>query len=185
MAEHQPTPSSSYQPMAGSSEIPPIERLTLNDPAAVPAPTACPGPSSCSGSGVPRSAVTLSAFPAVVDIEDLKFVSICGIRRPRPPIVPYLCSFRVQLEVGKTYRFCTCGRSTEQPFCDDTHTDDDPQPIPFQVRNKQSFWSLCGCKYSLQMPFCDGSHIHAVDGYEEDAAAAAAAAARATPQPPS
>jgi CDGSH-type Zn-finger protein len=96
-------------------------------------------------------------FPAVLDIEDMRFVSICGLRRPRPPIVPFLCSLRRHLEVGKTYRYCTCGRSEEQPWCDDSHLSTDPQPIEFQIKTPQTWHAICGCKYSLIQPFCDGS----------------------------
>lgn len=120
----------------------------------------------------------------MIDIEDLKYVTICDIRRERPPIVPYLCPFREHLEVGKTYRYCTCGRSDKQPWCDDSHKKTDPQPIEFTVTKEQTWHWLCGCKYSLQQPWCDGSHIHAVDGYEENTefnrrAKAAAEAAKA------
>ena len=102
-------------------------------------------------------------------MEDLHFVSICGVRRARPPIVPYLCSFRRRLEPGRMYRFCTCGRSEEQPWCDDSHLSTDPQPIEFSIdpSKAQTMHQLCGCKYSTAMPFCDGSHVFVVDGYEE------------------
>ena len=96
-----------------------------------------------------------------IDLED--FFST----HPSPPIVPSLCPYRVNLTPGKNYLYCTCGRSEDQPFCDDSHHDDDPQPIKFSVNNSQSFWSLCGCKYSNSMPWCDGSHVHVRKGTEE------------------
>jgi CDGSH-type Zn-finger protein len=84
-------------------------------------------------------------------------LSQCGIRRRRPAIVPYLCPFRVHLEVGKLYRYCTCGRSKDQPWCDDSHTYTDPEPIEFSIDVQQTWHILCGCKYTLKPPFCDGS----------------------------
>jgi len=101
------------------------------------------------------SVTDLPAFEAVLDIEDMRTVWICGVARPRPPIVPFLCPFRVHLEPGKVYRYCTCGRSESQPFCDDEHGDTDPQPIEFSVDVNQSWHLICGCKYSTS-PFCDG-----------------------------
>jgi len=101
------------------------------------------------------SVADLPAFEAVLDIEDMRTVWICGVPRPRPPIVPFLCPFRVHLEPGKVYRYCTCGRSESQPWCDDEHGDTDPQPIEFSVDVNQSWHLICGCKYSTS-PFCDG-----------------------------
>lgn len=143
--------------------------------AGTPMDTEQSAPASAAGSAAAAHAPASSApapvshagFSAVLDIEDLHSVTICGHRRARPPIVPFLCPFRLHLEVGKTYRYCTCGRSEEQPWCDDSHLERDPQPIEFTVSQEQTWHLLCGCKYSLKQPFCDGSHIHAVDGYEE------------------
>lgn len=101
----------------------------------------------------------------------LIFIIQCGIRRRRPPVVPYLCPFRLHLSPGRVYRFCTCGRSKDQPWCDDTHeSEKGEQPMEFEVEKgkEQTWYWLCGCKYSTSMPYCDGSHIHAIDGYEEE-----------------
>ena len=51
--------------------------------------------------------------------------------------------------------------------CDDSHRDDDPQPLSFSVSAQQSLHYLCQCKYTTSPPFCDGSHNHVVRGYEE------------------
>eukprot|EP00808_Paulinella_micropora_P021642 g80164.t1 len=98
----------------------------------------------------------------VVDIED--------VPRPLPPVVPCWSPYRRQLVPGKTYLWCACGRSKQQPWCDGSHGPNDPQPIAFVAsvqKGSQSDHLLCGCKYSAGAPFCDGSHIHTVDGYEE------------------
>ena len=149
MAERSTDAISATAAPDGSSEIP------LSAQPAAPLSSPVSSARQCAPPGHPSTL----PFPAVIDIEDLRHVTICGVRRPRPPIVPYLCPFRVHLEVGKTYRFCTCGRSKSQPFCDDEHTDDDPQPLSFSIDHPQSFHSLCACKYSLSMPFCDGSAL--------------------------
>ena len=99
------------------------------------------------------------------DVEDL--VLLDGSARRRPPVVPAYCPYRVQLQIGRTYRWCACGRSSSQPWCDDSHSDADPQPLLFSVSAAQRLHYLCGCKYTSKPPFCDGSHIHAVSGAEE------------------
>ena len=39
-----------------------------------------------------------------------------GCARRRPPVVPAYCPKRVHLEAGRTYRWCACGRSDDQPW---------------------------------------------------------------------
>jgi len=85
----------------------------------------------------------------------------------RPPIVPSLCPYRVHLRVGRSYKYCSCGRSKKQPWCDESHLTTDPQPIEFTISTAQTYHWLCGCKYSSNQPWCDGSHIHVQYGTEE------------------
>ncbi len=63
----------------------------------------------------------------------------------------------VQLQAGKTYWFCSCGRSAEQPFCDGSHQGSGLEPMEFQVE-KDGRYFLCQCKRSAKLPYCDGSH---------------------------
>ena len=104
-------------------------------------------------------------IPAPTDVEDL--ILFDGTARRRPPVIPAYCPYRVKLQPGRTYRWCACGRSQRQPWCDGSHQAGDPQPLVFSVSVEQRFYYLCGCKYSSKPPFCDGSHIHAVLGAEE------------------
>jgi CDGSH-type Zn-finger protein len=64
----------------------------------------------------------------------------------------------VDLEKGKTYYFCTCGRSQKQPFCDGAHKNGTGfKSLAFTaVQDGQA--SLCMCKNSKKIPFCDGTH---------------------------
>lgn len=101
----------------------------------------------------------------VTDVEDL--ILLDGSLRRRPPVIPAYCPYRVQLQPDRTYRWCACGRSKKQPWCDDSHTATDPQPVMFRVGVQQKLHYLCGCKYTSKPPYCDGSHIHAVIGAEE------------------
>ncbi len=63
----------------------------------------------------------------------------------------------VELEEGKTYYFCTCGESANQPFCDGSHKGTDFAPEAF-VADKSGTAYLCQCKRTGNQPFCDGAH---------------------------
>ena len=66
---------------------------------------------------------------------------------------PYL----VEVEAGKSYFWCSCGRSEKQPFCDGSHKGTTFTPMKFEAeKNKQLFF--CGCKQTDKQPFCDGAH---------------------------
>lgn len=63
----------------------------------------------------------------------------------------------VELEVGKTYYWCRCGKSNKQPFCDGSHKGTGIEPLPFKVEEDKKYW-LCVCKKTGNPPFCDGTH---------------------------
>lgn len=63
----------------------------------------------------------------------------------------------MQLEAGKTYYWCSCGKSAKQPFCDGSHQDTDFEPHAFTAEEDKTVW-LCNCKKTTTAPFCDGSH---------------------------
>jgi len=65
--------------------------------------------------------------------------------------------FPVELEKGKDYYWCVCGRSKNQPFCDGSHHETNMIPIAF-VAERTGTAYLCGCKHSKNKPYCDGSH---------------------------
>lgn len=64
---------------------------------------------------------------------------------------------KVQLEQGKEYYFCMCGRSSKQPFCDGSHVGTDFKPKQFTAEQSGDAY-LCQCKHSGNLPYCDGSH---------------------------
>jgi len=68
------------------------------------------------------------------------------------------CPYNVHLEPGKTYKWCSCGKSKTQPFCDGSHKGTGIKPIIFTNYKTQVQFSICGCKYTRSPPFCDGSH---------------------------
>ena len=65
--------------------------------------------------------------------------------------------FQVNLDAGKAYFWCSCGRSAKQPFCDGSHKGTTFLPKKFEVSAAGTF-NLCGCKTSDDQPFCDGAH---------------------------
>lgn len=62
----------------------------------------------------------------------------------------------LELQPG-TYYWCSCGQSTNQPFCDGSHQGTEFVPLAFQVTETKQV-ALCNCKYTNHPGFCDGSH---------------------------
>ncbi len=65
--------------------------------------------------------------------------------------------FAVDVEAGKKYWWCACGRSKTQPFCDGSHKGSEFEPIGWQADETKQMW-FCGCKRTANAPLCDGSH---------------------------
>lgn len=63
----------------------------------------------------------------------------------------------VEVEAGKTYWWCTCGRSAKQPFCDGSHKVTDLAPLAWTAPETKTVW-FCACKATKGEPLCDGSH---------------------------
>jgi CDGSH-type Zn-finger protein len=61
------------------------------------------------------------------------------------------------LEPGE-YKYCACGKSKTQPFCDNSHEGGSVEPIPFTITERQTV-ALCGCRKSKTKPFCDATHL--------------------------
>jgi len=63
----------------------------------------------------------------------------------------------VELEAGKSYAWCTCGESTNQPFCDGSHAGSEFSPKVFKAEETKTAY-MCTCKHTKNPGFCDGSH---------------------------
>ncbi len=58
---------------------------------------------------------------------------------------------------GKTYYWCSCGKSSKQPFCDGSHKGLAFSPFPFKADQSKKIF-FCTCKQTNDPPMCDGSH---------------------------
>jgi CDGSH-type Zn-finger protein len=65
--------------------------------------------------------------------------------------------FAVELTQGKTYYWCACGRSKNQPFCDGSHQGTGLEPFAFTAEKSGTAY-VCGCKRTANRPLCDGTH---------------------------
>jgi CDGSH-type Zn-finger protein len=65
--------------------------------------------------------------------------------------------FGVEVEAGKSYFWCSCGKSASQPFCDGSHSGSEFTPVKYEAEASKTVY-FCGCKASAKQPLCDGSH---------------------------
>lgn len=63
----------------------------------------------------------------------------------------------VEVEAGKTYWWCACGASKNQPFCDGSHKTVGGAPLAWEAPESRTVW-MCACKKTAGPPLCDGSH---------------------------
>lgn len=63
----------------------------------------------------------------------------------------------IEVEESKSYFWCSCGRSSKQPFCDGSHKETTLRPLKFDAERSAKVF-FCACKQTRTPPFCDGSH---------------------------
>ena len=73
------------------------------------------------------------------------------------PLVAQKSPYSVDVQAGKKYWWCRCGKSKKQPFCDGSHQGSGLEPIGFTATATETVY-LCGCKQTHDKPFCDGTH---------------------------
>ena len=77
-----------------------------------------------------------------------------------PELVPVIAErspIGVNVEEGKEYWWCACGRSQNQPFCDGSHKGTGFSPVQFKAEKSEEVW-FCRCKNTANKPRCDGTH---------------------------
>ena len=87
----------------------------------------------------------------------VKDISQVGGFKMSEPTIAQKSPYPVELEAGKSYFWCACGRSAKQPFCDGSHKGSDFTPVNYEATESKTVY-FCGCKHSAQKPLCDGSH---------------------------
>ena len=65
--------------------------------------------------------------------------------------------FAIEVEAGKSYWWCSCGKSATQPFCDGSHKGSDFSPVEYKADKSEAVY-FCGCKHSANGVLCDGTH---------------------------
>ena len=81
------------------------------------------------------------------------------------PRIASLTPFKVEVEAGKKYSWCSCGHSKTEPFCDGSHkafknSDGTSfmKSVPYiPTENKTVYF--CGCKNSKNGVLCDNTHF--------------------------
>jgi len=73
------------------------------------------------------------------------------------PIIAQKAPYRVEVEAGKTYFWCACGKSAKQPFCDGSHKGSNFAPVK-HTAEKDGKLFFCGCKHTSKGCLCDGTH---------------------------
>ena len=71
----------------------------------------------------------------------------------KAPTTPYA----INVEAGRTYAWCACGRSQNQPYCDGTHGPTGIRPVFYRATEAATV-HFCACKKTSTAPLCDGSH---------------------------
>jgi len=73
------------------------------------------------------------------------------------PVIAQKSPYPVDVEPGKDYWWCACGRSARQPFCDGSHKGTGLTPVQYTADAAKTVY-FCGCKRTASRPGCDGTH---------------------------
>lgn len=73
------------------------------------------------------------------------------------PVIAQKAPLPVDVEAGKSYLWCACGRSASQPFCDGSHKGTGFAPLKWTASETKRVFFCC-CKRTSNRPLCDGAH---------------------------
>lgn len=72
------------------------------------------------------------------------------------PVIAQKSPYVLENDPGNFF-WCSCGKSSKQPYCDGSHKGSEFRPLKATLAEKgKKAW--CGCKNTSTPPFCDGSH---------------------------
>jgi CDGSH iron-sulfur domain-containing protein 3 len=63
----------------------------------------------------------------------------------------------VNVEAGKDYWWCACGKSKNQPFCDGSYKGSSFTPLQWTATESRRV-AFCTCKQTTARPLCSGAH---------------------------
>ncbi len=73
------------------------------------------------------------------------------------PVIAQKTPCAVDVEAGKSYWWCSCGKSATQPFCDGSHHSTEFKPVEYKATETGTVY-FCACKHSEDGALCDGAH---------------------------
>ena len=73
----------------------------------------------------------------------------------------------MQVEKGKFYWWCSCGKTKTVPFCDNSHAGTRYLPVIYQAEETK-VEHFCGCSGTGNKPFCNGTHQFKFGGGRDD-----------------
>lgn len=73
------------------------------------------------------------------------------------PEVAAKAPIAVDVEKGKDYYWCACGKAKKQPFCDGSHKGTKFTPVKYTATETKKV-HFCACKHTATPVTCDGSH---------------------------
>ena len=66
------------------------------------------------------------------------------------PVIPQKSPYPVQVDAGKSYFWCACGKSA-------SHKGGEFTPVKIEATETKTVY-FCGCKHTANPVMCDGTH---------------------------
>ena len=98
-------------------------------------------------SSFPRGILCEAAHLTVIRVPHFKYR--CRIKRNdiSDAVKAQKASMLAEVEEGKNYFWCACGKSAEQSFCDGSYKDTGISPVKYTAEASKKVF-FCGCKQS-------------------------------------